>query len=74
MDVTFEEMIFKDLIRNGTKFFLSVKDTPNESILESVYQMRLRDSKNGGRVSLRPSLPCAIKIQRKRMNQHAVLA
>ena len=37
-------MIFRNSIRNGTDFFLSMTKIPSDDILERLYKLRIRES------------------------------
>ena len=40
----FEMMIFRNSIRNGTEFYLSITKIPSDDILEGLYKLRIRES------------------------------
>ena len=44
LQLFFEMMIFRNSIRNGTKFFLSMTKIPHDDILEGLYKLRIRES------------------------------
>ena len=44
LQLLFEMMIFRNSIRNGTEFLLSMTKNPSDDILEGLYKLRIRES------------------------------
>ena len=44
LQLFFEMMIFRNSIRNGTEFLLSMTKIPSDDILEGLYKLRIRES------------------------------
>ena len=44
LQLFFEMMIFRNSIRNGMEFLLSMTKNPSDDILEELYKLRVRES------------------------------